>query len=355
MNQHFSLTAVSADREELLRVAGKYGVNHFHVEMTRKITPLADLRAVWKLYRFLKKEKPSMVHTHTPKAGLVGMMAARMAGVPLRMHTVAGLPLMEASGLKRKILNIVEQVTYGAATHVYPNSRGLYDFIVSNRFAVEEKLKVIGKGSSNGIDTGYFSRQQLAAEQTGKLREELNINDLDFVFIFVGRLVKDKGINELVRAFREVSSSVGQPTLQQPKLLLVGPFEPDLDPLLPETLTEISSNENIISVGFQKDVRPYFALADALAFPSYREGFPNVVKQAGAMELPSVVSDINGCNEIVTHGVNGLIVPPKDAEALAAAMEQLLNDESLYRELKKNAAYNRWFSAAAGIVLNSRL
>src|SRR6185312_342487 len=153
-------------------------------------------------------------------------------------------------------------------------------------------------------------------EQKQQLRQELNIKASDFVFVFVGRLVKDKGINELVSAFSKLQ-------IQNARLLLVGNFEPELDPLFSETLQRIQSNPNIFSVGFQKDVRPYFSISNALVFPSYREGFPNVVMQAGAMELPSIVSNINGCNEIIKNGVNGIIIPPKNEDELFKAMKSL--------------------------------
>lgn len=351
MNQHFVVTAIAADAEELKRVARKYGVKHHHVEMTRAITPLQDLRAVYQLYRYLKKVKPEMVHSHTPKAGLVGMMAAYFAGVPVRMHTVAGLPLLEAVGFKRKILNFVEKLTYAFATNVYPNSNGLKNIILQERFCASRKLKVLANGSSNGINTEIFSPATVGISQREELRKELGIASDDFVFLFVGRLVGDKGINELVTAFKRLKNREArsenqtlttanrQPITnkQQPKLILVGPFEQELDPLFPETLKEIGSNDNIISVGFQQDVRPYFAISDVLVFPSYREGFPNVVLQAGAMELPSIVSDINGCNEIITPLKNGLIVPVKDAAALQSAMEELISNPALYAAMKESA------------------
>ncbi len=151
-------------------------------------------------------------------------------------------------------------------------------------------------------------------------------------FIFVGRLVKDKGINELVQAFSQLSQSN-----QNISLLLVGPLEEDLDPLNEETVHLIETLTNIYTVGYQADVRPYFAIADALVFPSYREGFPNVVLQAGAMGLPSIVTDINGCNEIVEQGVNGLIIPPKNTIALKEAMELLATKALLYSNLKSTA------------------
>lgn len=335
MNNHFKVTAISADEKQLQKVAEKYGVAYFHVELTRAITPIHDLKALWKLYRFIKKNKPEIVHTHTPKAGLIGMLAAKLAGIPIRIHTVAGLPLMEATGFKRIILNFVEKLTYHCANNIYPNSKGLQDYIIKEKFCNPSKLKIIGNGSSNGIDTQFFNNIHFDKEKNEELKLKLGIYNEDFVFIFVGRLVKDKGINELVVAFKEIQNS--KHTTQNPKLLLVGPFEEELDPLLPETLQEIEQNPNIITTGFQKDVRPYLAISNALAFPSYREGFPNVVMQAGAMELPSIVSDINGCNEIIVEGENGIIVPVKNVEKLKNAMVVMMNDKDYYNRLQSNS------------------
>lgn len=335
MNRYFTVTAISAEKNELERVAAKYGVSNYHVELTRAITPVQDLKALWKLYRFLKKEKPEIVHTHTPKAGLIGMMAAWMAGVPVKMHTVAGMPLMEATGLKRKVLNFTEKLTYFFADKVYPNSFVMRDIIIKENFCPAEKLQVIGNGSTNGIDLTYFKPEHLTEEERLELRRELGISPDDFVFVFVGRLVGDKGINELVIAFKQISKSADQQISGKCKLLLVGPLETELDPLLPETVQEIESNPDIITTGFQKDVRPYLAISDALVFPSYREGFPNVVMQAGAMGLPAIVTDINGCNEIVVEGENGTIIPPKNTEALQAAMIKMLMDNSWRQQLQK--------------------
>ena len=133
MADHFEVVGVSSSGPDLEEVHKNEGIRVEAIEMTRQITPFQDLVSLWKLYRFLKKEKPQIVHTHTPKAGIIGMLAAKLAGVPHRLHTVAGLPLMEASGTKRKLLDFVEKLTYRAATRVYPNSKGLYDFILENR------------------------------------------------------------------------------------------------------------------------------------------------------------------------------------------------------------------------------
>lgn len=326
----FEVIGVSSQGPELLDVQQDEGIPVVALEMTRTISPLKDLKGLWDFYRLCKKEKPIMVHSHTPKAGIIGMLGGKLAGVPIRLHTVAGLPLMEARGIKRKILDFVEKLTYLSATKVYPNSKGLYDFILHHHFTSKDKLKVIANGSSNGIDTTYFSTENISQEQIDQLKVDLGIFPDDFVFIFVGRLVGDKGINELVEAFSKFRTP-------NSKLLLVGPLESELDPLEEETLKEIDCNPQIISVGFQADVRPYFAVSDALVFPSYREGFPNVVMQAGAMGLPCIVTDINGCNEIIIEGENGLIIPVKNKEAIIEAMQKMKENQALFQKLKQNA------------------
>ncbi|MFN3969046.1 glycosyltransferase family 4 protein [Flavobacterium sp.] len=332
MSSFYEVVAVSSDKSRLEKIGAQENVRTFHLEMSRKITPINDFIAVIKLFLFLRKENPTIVHTHTPKAGIVGMLAAALAGVPNRYHTVAGMPLLEATGFKRKVLNFVEKMTYACATKIYPNSRGLTDIILANNFCKAEKLKVLANGSSNGIDTSYFNPELYSDTQKATLRKQLTMAQDDFVFVFVGRLVADKGINELVVAFEQLSAE--HPKI---KLLLVGDYEADLDPLSAETLSVIKNNQAIISVGFQNDVRPYLAISDALAFPSYREGFPNVVMQAGAMGLPAIVSDINGCNEIIKEGENGLIIPVKNSNALLKAMKKITEQNEVTHILREKA------------------
>ncbi len=330
----FEVIGISSSGEELQDVEKEENIRTISVEMTRTISPFKDLKSVWQLYKIFKKEKPQIVHTHTPKAGTVGILAAKLAGVPHRLHTVAGLPLLVVKGKKRKLLDFVEKITYACATKIYPNSFGLQEIILKNKYTTKDKLKVIGKGSSNGIDTSHFDPKLFSEEQKQELKNSLGIKPEDFVFVFVGRLVKDKGINELINAFSQIRKFANS---QICKLVLVGTFETELDPLLPETLKEIETNPNIISVGFQKDVRPYFAISDCLVFPSYREGFPNVVLQAGAMGLPSIVSDINGCNEIVENGYNGFIIPVQNQEKLHEKMLFLLQNFEKRTEIANNS------------------
>ncbi|ULC58280.1 glycosyltransferase family 4 protein [Flaviramulus sp. BrNp1-15] len=334
MSNNYEVIGVSSKNNKQLELVSKSEeIPTVAIEMTRQITPLKDLTAVWKLYKLFKKEKPFIVHSHTPKAGTVSMIASRLAGVPHRLHTIAGLPLVETVGLKRIILNMVEKITYGCATRIYPNSYGLMDIILENNFTKKDKLKVIANGSSNGIDTLHFNPELYTKEDKSELRKSLNIEKNDYVYIFVGRLVSDKGINELIAAFNSLSKNNSSI-----KLLLVGNYETELDPLLPETLKIISTNTNIISTGFVKDVRPYFAISNALAFPSYREGFPNVVMQAGAMKLPSIVTNINGCNEIIINQETGIIIPVKNEQALYDAMLFLYRKQE---EVKNMGAKSR--------------
>lgn len=302
------------------------------VNMLRDISPLQDLKALIKLYFIFKKEKPFVVHSHTPKAGTLSMIAAKLAKVPHRLHTVAGLPLVEASGIKRLILNNVEKLTYACCTKVYPNSKGLKDIILKHKFCKPKKLKVIGNGSSNGINTTFFNPDIFTQKQKDTLRETLRIKKDDFVFIFLGRIVKDKGINELIAAFKAISQKH-----HHVKLLLVGYYQKETANLLDTTNNAILNNRNIIMLEWQDDVRPYLAISNALTFPSYREGFPNTVLQASAMQLPCIVSNINGCNEIIQHDSNGVIIPVKNTLALQNSMERILLDHPYRKHLISNS------------------
>ena len=202
MNEHYDLLGVASNENNRLhKVEEEEGIRTIAVNMTRKITPFKDLKAVYQLYRIIKREKPFIVHTHTPKAGTLGMLAAKLAGVSNRLHTIAGLPLLEATGSKRKLLNTVEKITYSCATLILPNSFGMKNIILKEGFCEDAKLKVLGNGSSNGIDVMHYSNDNVNKEEAEVLRQELDISFDSTVFLFIGRVVKDKGINELVEAF----------------------------------------------------------------------------------------------------------------------------------------------------------
>ena len=331
LNQHYDITAISGSDDFLLELKQREGVEVFDIEMQRQIAPVEDLKSLWKLYKYFAKEKPLIVHSITPKAGLLTMMAAKMAGVPIRMHTFTGLIFPSRTGLMQKVLINMDKLLCYCATNIYPEGKGVKADLIQYKIT-NKPLKVLANGNVNGIDKDYFNPELYSSEDKMELRKELGILENDFVFIFVGRLVRDKGINELIAAFLKLQSNT-----KKVKLLLVGSFENDLDPLNTETIRAIEEFNNIITVGFQRDVRPYFAISDALVFPSYREGFPNVVLQAGAMGLPCIVTNISGCNEIIIEGRNGTIIPVKNESAIFNAMIQLSSDKDYYSVLKSNA------------------
>ncbi|MEZ0007056.1 glycosyltransferase involved in cell wall biosynthesis [Flavobacterium sp. 28YEA47A] len=329
LQKEYEVIAVSGNDNHLKNVSEREGVKTVSVEMQRNISIVRDLISLWKLYVLFKKEKPLIVHSITPKAGLLSMIASYFAGVPIRIHTFTGLIFPSKKGVMQQILITMDRLLCRFATNIYPEGNGVKADLISYKIT-NKPLKIIGNGNVNGIDIDYFDPQKIADEDKKQLKNSLGINAQDFVYIFVGRLVKDKGINELIKAFKELNASE-----QNIKLILVGNFEDKLDPLFLETISEIQQNKNVISVGFQEDVRKFFSIADVHVFPSYREGFPNVVIQAGAMGIPSIVTDINGSNEIIIENENGIIIPVKSSEAIKTAMENIFLNHTLRTQLSK--------------------
>lgn len=338
VNQFYEVIGITGyDEKHFNEIANREGIRLHAIEMSRNISIFNDIVSLWKLYFILIKEKPQIVHTHTPKAGLLGMLAALLAKVPVRMHTVAGMPLLETKGVKRWILNAIERITYACAHKIYPNSYGLQSIILDNKFCTKNKLKVIGNGSSNGINATYFSPSFILKnkDHIDAIKSQYKIEGNDFIFSFVGRLAKEKGISELVEAFEYVSQY--NRTDLKLKLLLVGPFENHYGKLEVDTYNKILNNSNILTVGRHDDIRPFLAISNVFVFPSYREGFPGAVLQAGAMGLPCIVTNINGCNEIIRHNVNGLIIEPKNIMQLQSAMLNILEDPQMMKSLASKA------------------
>ena len=321
----YEVVSVSSPGPEVQHLR-EMGVKCIEVSMERHISLSKDIVSLWKLIKVFRKEKPDIVHSMTPKAGMLCMLAAWICRVPVRIHTFTGLVWPTASGLKRKILMATDWLTCACATHVIPEGEGVKTDLLSHGIT-HKPLKVLGYGNVRGIDLVHYARTEEVMRNADKIR----VKDV-FTFVFVGRIVKDKGINELVAAFKRLQA-------REPKtrLILVGEYEDALDPITPEARKEIDDNPCILAVGKQKDVRPWLAASDALVFPSYREGFPNVVIEAGAMGLPSIVTDINGSREIIQDGVNGLIVPSKNEDALLTEMERLVDDSALASYLASHA------------------
>ncbi len=313
-------TSTHQGMSELEEYGRAEGVRTIAVPMQRHISLVSDMKSLWRMYRVLRRERPDLVHSMTPKAGLMTMVAGWLARVPRRVHTFTGLVWPTSTGLKRRILMATDWITCACATHIIPEGEGVKSDLL-NHHITRKPIKVLGYGNVKGINLKHFDPAAIdVPAHTG------------FTFVFVGRIVRDKGIIELVSAFDRLHKQYADT-----RLVLVGRREDDLDPVPPETAQRIDQGDGIEAVGAQHDVRPYYAAADALVFPSYREGFPNVVIEAGAMGLPSIVTDINGSREIIINGQNGVIVPSKDADALYQAMKDFVEHPDKIAALASNA------------------
>lgn len=326
LNTVFDVELVS-NPDDLLEFIGKReGVKVHGIKMVRNIAPLKDIISLYGLIRLFIKVKPHIVHGNTPKGGLLSMTAAWLANVPNRIYYVHGLRYEGDTGIKGWILFCLERLTCFFATDIVAVSFGIKDNLLENKITNKTPF-VIGNGSANGINGEKFSKQNVHTEN---LREKYKISDNDLVFGFVGRLVGDKGINELVTVFKQLNVKYSHL-----KLLLVGPYEDDLDPLDIQTKNEIVTNDKIIAVGSQRDVKTFLNIMDIFVFPSYREGFGVSIMEAAAMGIPSICSDISGCNEIIEDGYNGTLINPKSTSELFEAMNLLINKPELVKKMKK--------------------
>ena len=328
LSEKYEVVAVSSPGEDLEWVAAHEGVRTRAVPMERHISLWNDLKSLIRMVGVFRREKPYMVHSMTPKAGLTCMVAGWLTGVPVRVHTFTGLVWPTSTGLKRKILKTTDKILCACATHIIPEGQGVMDDL-RNGNITKKPMKVLGYGNVKGVDMEVFDPERF------KNNDNLTPNpNRPFTFIFVGRIVGDKGVNELVEAFTQLHEKY-----QQTKLVLVGPYEEHLDPVSELTLSRIKANPAIEAVGrkFGDDLLVEYMKSDCHVLPSYREGFPNTPLEAGALGLPNIVTDINGAREIVVDGENGLVVPSKDANALYTAMERMLTDDALREKIKQNA------------------
>ena len=346
------VVAVSSPGEWMAAVKALEGVKVVEVPMERRIAPFKDLRSLLRLYKVLREERPDIVHSFTPKAGLLAMMASKFAGIKVRIHTFTGLVFPTSTGLKRRLLMTTDRLTCACATNIIAEGQGVRNDLLSAGITHKE-VRVLGHGNIRGIDLERYDR----TPEIMQLAEKLRVPDA-FTFLFVGRLVRDKGIAELCEAFHHLATAQsgigigGQDLPRRPftrlgreaqgdwggtcrrtRMVLVGPFEDDVDPVGEEVKEYILRTPEIITTGEIKgpELLAWFAASDCFVLPSYREGFPNTVIEAGAMGLPSIVTDINGSREIISDGINGLVVPPKNVEALSDAMKKMLIDSD-FRE-----------------------
>jgi glycosyltransferase involved in cell wall biosynthesis len=315
-DEGWDVTVITSPDERLDAFGRRLGVRTLGIDMPRKVTPFGDARALTELYETFRWLKPDVVHSGTPKGGLLGTLAAQAARVPVRVYQMRGLAFSTAHGVLRGVLKTTELLSCAAATRVICQSHSLRAQALQEGLVSSEKSQVVLSGS-NGVDAKKF-----APRNGAELRSKLGIPTGARVVTFVGRLVRDKGVPELVRAFRSLPG--------EPHLILAGPFEPR-DPVDVETRTAIGTNPRIHALGFVADPRDAYAVADVVVLPSHREGFPNAPLEAAAMEKPVVATRIAGCVDAVADGVTGTLIPVDDAVMLERALRRYLDDEALAR------------------------
>ncbi len=317
----FNVVTISREGVDVASIEGA-GIRHIPIAFTRNLTPLSDLRSTWRLYRTLRKEKPALVHTHTPKIGLLGQLAAWMARVPVLVNTIHGYYFHEhMSGFWRSFYINLERVAALLSSTVFFVSEEDMSTALRERVCPPEKMKLLGPGGI-GVDIQRFNRTRIAPATLRQKRAELAIPPDAKLVGFVGRLVAEKGILELLEALQMVRLQV-----PEVRLLLVGPIDIDkADAITPEIASRFGVEDICIFPGRRADVPELMALMDVLALPSYREGFPVVLMEASAMEVPSIATDVRGCREAVENGRNGTLVPLRNIPALADAIVDLLSD-----------------------------
>lgn len=330
LKKHYAeVTVVSSDLPELHRIEIEFGVRTFATEISRRINPLRDLVSIFKLWRFLRSEKFDIVHAHTPKGGLIGMVSSFLAGTANRVYTVHGLPLETANGLTWFLLWSAEWLACRLATSVLAVSPSLRECVIDKKLCPANKIQVLGKGSACGVDLSKFSQSESLVISGRKTRANYNIADEVTVIGFVGRIVPDKGIKVLVQAFEKL-----QQEIPESYLLLVGKFETVRKTLDEETTDIIKNNKHIVyNAQFASDVLSFYAAMDIVVLPSRREGFGLTLVEAGALELPTIATKVTGCVDAVAHGGTGLLVEVDDSETLYAAMMKLVMEPELRRKL----------------------
>lgn len=319
----YEMVAVTSPGPELDKLRDEDRFHCIELQMERHISIVNDAKSLWNIIKVFRKERPYLVHSMTPKAGMICMLAAWITRVPRRVHTFTGLVWPTATGLKRRILMLTDWLTCACATHIIPEGKGVMNDL-QNGGITHKPMKVLGHGNVMGVDMEQFNPARFTARKDSEL----------FTFVFVGRIVGNKGINELVEAFTRLHRQY-----EKVRLVLVGKYENELDPVSNATRKMIDTNDAINACGakYGDGLLQMYVDADSFVMPSYREGFPNTVLEAGAMGLPSVVTDINGSREIIENGKNGLIVPPKDVDALYKAMERMLTDKAACEMMRNNA------------------
>jgi glycosyltransferase involved in cell wall biosynthesis len=293
------------------------------VEMPRRITPLRDLVSIYRLVRIIRRIDPTIVQGHTPKGGLLAMIAATIACTPIRIFQVHGLPHVAARGFRRKLLILATRVSCWLADEVFCVSDSMKNILRDEMLCPPGKACVLGNGSSGGIDTKTFVPPE--SRPKSDRRKALGVPETAVLAVFVGRIVRDKGVTELVQGWSELRAR-----FSDLHLVIAGETE-DQDPIPDHTRKILANDPRIHLIGVCRDMPGLYSACDFIVLPTYREGFPNVLLEAAAMGLPSVATRVPGCTDAVIDGVTGTLVPARDSKALSSAMAKYVMDPDLRR------------------------
>lgn len=318
---------------DFIKSSKELGYIPFEVEITRSISPLKDLKAIFRVYNYVKKNEIDVVVGHTPKGGMVAMIASFMASVPNRIYFRHGIIYETSTGLKKTILKNIDRLTAFFAKKVVCVSYSVKQISEKNKLNNPIKNIVLGLGTCNGIDTEEkFNPQKKNAEDTCLLKNKHNIFPDDKIVGYVGRLVKDKGIDDLILAWDIIKTKHSKA-----KLLLVGPME-ERDSISEQSKNKIKSDSSIIFTDFVQDASSYFLLMDVFVLPTYREGFPTVSLEASSMSLPVVTTKATGCTESILENKTGLFISNKP-EDIASKIMFYLENEDIAKEHGKNGRH----------------
>ena len=322
----FRVILVCSPGELLWRTAAREHIEPIAIPMRRTISPFADLISFFRLWKLLGFRKPDLVEFSTPKAGLLGTLAAMLRGVPRRVYILRGLKLETSTGLKRQILLWAERLTAACAQVVLCNSASLRAQAIALHLAPESKLRLLGEGSTHGVDSMQF------CPGPSHVRAQLKIPREAPLVGFVGRLTRDKGLPELVEAFHQILRA--EPSAH---LLLVGWFDAAEDALSSSLRLRIQNQPRIHCTGLVRDTAPYYRAMDVMVLPTWREGFPNVVLEAAATGIPVVTTVSTGARDSVVPEVTGLLIQPGHAEAICEAVLKIVRDPSRKRSMGQAA------------------
>jgi len=317
LKQYFLVYVGSSEQELTKKYAIKLGVKYFSIPMYRKINLFSDIKSIYYLSLVLLKYRPDIIHSYTPKAGLVCAISGYMCRIPIRIHTFTGLIFPYKKPFMRFVLATIDSLICKLTTHIIAEGQGVKRLLLENNITNKD-IHIIGNGNIAGVDTRFFNSDNfIESEQINKIKRKFNINENTITFIFAGRINQDKGVIELLNAYTKNHN-------ENINLIILGEFETKEFEL--KVLKKIENSTNKIWVeGWKDDIRPYLFISDCFILPSYREGFPNVLLQAGAMKLPSIVTNVPGSNEIINNNHNGWICNSKSSEDLGILINRVVS------------------------------